>query len=359
MIYFLQHSSEGKRGGERTTQRIHEFFKSRFKNVEPKNLPVLNITNRHPIRHMVYNLKLVRKFQPELVVTDVSSGIRNLLAVRWMKKYRRKVMVVMLGQKMTFRYNCFIIKNIVQYSENDLLRNADIILVNSEFSASIAKKRTNGRSVIVVANPGLDIVQPSLKINKKHDKEIKLLFVGECIRVKGLYYLVKALGLIRENNLVLNIAGSYDKNSTYYKDIMKIINREKLHANINFLGFVGSGELNSLYHDSTIYIMPSLSEGYGKSLAEALSFGLPIVASKVGAIPEMVEDGVNALLVEPGNPNKLASAIRRLCQDSGLRDKMNQANLEKARKLPTWDDFYKTLDEKLMPLIKKELDNSK
>ena len=67
----------------------------------------------------------------------------------------------------------------------------------------------------------------------------------------------------------------------------------------------------------------------------------------------MVEDGVNALLVEPGNPIKLANAIRRLCQDSGLRDKMRQANLEKAKKLPTWDDFYKVLDEQLMPLLKE------
>jgi len=353
MIYFLQHSSEGKRGGEITTHKIHEFFKNRFENVEPKILPGLSNANQHPIRHMINNLKLVKEVKPELVVTDVSSGIRDLLAVRWMKASHRKVAVIMLGQRMAFRYNCFILKNLIRYSESYLLHKADIVLVNSEFSASIAKKNINDNTAIIVAKPGLELISQSVKITEKHKRPIRLLFVGECTQVKGLLYLVKAMSLLKEHDLVLDIAGSYDKNSAYYKDIIKIVNRENLLDRINFLNFVNPDVLYNLYRESTIYVMPSLSEGYGKTLAEALSFGLPIVASRAGAIPEMVEDGVNAILVEPGNPSELAAGIRRLCQDSELRAKMSQANLEKAKMLPTWGDFYKVLDERLIPLLRK------
>ncbi|MCP4580337.1 MAG: glycosyltransferase family 4 protein [candidate division Zixibacteria bacterium] len=272
-----------------------------------------------------------------------------------MKKKQRRVMVIMLGQRMTFRYNNFIIKFLVRYSENFLLRKADIILVNSEFSARVARNRTSNKIEIIVAKPGFELTPSAVEIKRHSDTPTRLLFVGECTKVKGLIYLIKAMSMMTDIELTLNIAGNYNIESAYYKKIITIVNRYHLNDVVNFLGFVDSDSLQNLYRKSTIYVMPSLSEGYGKSLAEAMSFGLPAVASNAGAIPEMVEDKVNAILVEPKNPEALADGIRQLARDGELRREMGRANLDKAGTFPTWDSFSMVLADQLVPVIKKLL----
>ena len=124
-----------------------------------------------------------------------------------------------------------------------------------------------------------------------------------------------------------------------------------MNERINFLGFVLPDELREYYRKSSIYIFPSLSEGYGKSLAEALFFGLPIIASNSGAIPELVRDGVNAILVEPGNSKSLAEAIRSMAADPSKMDGMSKANIELSGRIHTWDMYNRELEERLIPVI--------
>ena len=79
-----------------------------------------------------------------------------------------------------------------------------------------------------------------------------------------------------------------------------------------------------------IFVFPSLMEGLGSILLDAMCFGLPIVASGVGGIPDIVEDGVNGLLVEPDNPEQLGAALERLLGDKALQEKMREENLAKS-----------------------------
>ena len=79
-----------------------------------------------------------------------------------------------------------------------------------------------------------------------------------------------------------------------------------------------------------IFVLPSLMEGLGSVLLDAMCFGLPIVASDVGGIPDIIEDGVNGLLVEPDNSASLDAALERLLNDETLREKMRAASLAKA-----------------------------
>jgi len=68
------------------------------------------------------------------------------------------------------------------------------------------------------------------------------------------------------------------------------------------------------------FVLPSLTEGLGTSVLDAFALGVPVVASRAGGIPEMVEDGKTGLLVEPGNPEALASAILRILENRGLAE---------------------------------------
>ncbi|MCB1842310.1 MAG: glycosyltransferase family 4 protein, partial [Halioglobus sp.] len=79
-----------------------------------------------------------------------------------------------------------------------------------------------------------------------------------------------------------------------------------------------------------VFVFPSLHEGLGSTLLDAMSFGLPIVATNVGGIPDIVTHGVNGLLIEPERPEALLAAILRINQDESLRSGMRRANLAQA-----------------------------
>ena len=93
---------------------------------------------------------------------------------------------------------------------------------------------------------------------------------------------------------------------------------------VDFAGHVT--DVGSYLATMRIFVFPSNNEGLGSILIDAMAFGLPVIATAVGGIPELVEDGVNGLLVDPGRPDALADAIRRLYQDPTLCNAMGQRN---------------------------------
>jgi glycosyltransferase involved in cell wall biosynthesis len=81
-----------------------------------------------------------------------------------------------------------------------------------------------------------------------------------------------------------------------------------------------------------VYVFPSVQEGFGFGLLEAMAAGKACVASRVGGVPDFFEDGKDGFLVEPKDPKALASAIERLCKDGLLRDQFSRSASEKVRK---------------------------
>jgi glycosyltransferase involved in cell wall biosynthesis len=88
-----------------------------------------------------------------------------------------------------------------------------------------------------------------------------------------------------------------------------------LDGGVRFLGSLSRGEVRALLDDSSLLALPSRSEGLGRVVLEAMARGRPVVASRVGGIPEVVEDGVTGFLVPPGDPGALGQAIVRLLED--------------------------------------------
>ena len=105
-----------------------------------------------------------------------------------------------------------------------------------------------------------------------------------------------------------------------------------------FYGVVGLEELRRFYSEADIFVLPSRYEPFGIVFAEAMSFGLPIVATRVGGIPELVEDGENGFLVTPGDVDSLADAVDKLASNAELRGRFGRSIYEKSKKLTTWED---------------------
>jgi glycosyltransferase involved in cell wall biosynthesis len=357
MILFLEYSSGRVRGGEIYNAHLHQFLKSRFK-VFPDEVQPIPHRLRNPLRHFLYSLRLVKSINPELIVSDISSGIRNLGALWWMKKYNKKSLLIIQEERLNLRWDNSVVKWLVRKAERYLVSNSDIFVVNSEYSANLArKKNAPARAPIIIAHPGIENFAAGndikIGISDSAERIFELLFIGVCKEHKGLIYLAEAVNLLKEYRFRVNIVGQFSENSRYYKRIRKFILKNNLDNRIVFHGFVEREKLAELFRKSELYVHPSLMEGYGMALAEAMCYGLPIVSTTAGAIPELVKSGVNGILVNPGDAEELAAAIKLLYEDAGLRNTISLNNLEKAKTLDTWEENNKKLESELTPAIEE------
>lgn len=141
-------------------------------------------------------------------------------------------------------------------------------------------------------------------------------FVGRVSEEKGLKDLIEAVDVLRDGtypNVKVYIVGTGRQEN----ELKELVDRKGMKENIVFLGFQEYVEGWILASD--VSVLPSLTEGTPMSLLEAMSYAKPVVASNVGGIPKVINNGVNGLLVPPGDWRSLAVTLRNLINDSGLR----------------------------------------
>jgi len=102
-------------------------------------------------------------------------------------------------------------------------------------------------------------------------------------------------------------------------------------------------QLREYYKKADIFAMPSTIESFGIALLEAMNYGLPLIGSNAGGIPEVIEDGKNGFLIEPKKPKILAEKIRTLFTDGKLRKEMGENSYKTVKKF----DIKKTVEETL------------
>jgi glycosyltransferase involved in cell wall biosynthesis len=158
-----------------------------------------------------------------------------------------------------------------------------------------------------------------------------ILSVGNISPKKNFSTLVKALGLLKQEYRLphkLVIAGG-----EYWSEgalpLRELISSLGLHDDVMLVGTVVGQDLVALYNGATLFAFPSLDEGFGIVLLEAMASGTPVIASKASAIPEVVgEAGI--LLKDPQDHSELAKTMARVITDSGLRASLIQQGLQRA-----------------------------
>jgi glycosyltransferase involved in cell wall biosynthesis len=156
-------------------------------------------------------------------------------------------------------------------------------------------------------------------------RALELLFVGAYGRRKGCPELIDALARARASGLDvrLRIVGKEDHKGE--DDALRSrIRAHDLDGAVEFAGVRTASEMPSAYRDADAICLPSRQEGLPMALLEAMAFGLPVLATPVGGIPDLVADGDTGLLVAPGNVEELANAIATLAGDRQLRRQMGE-----------------------------------
>ncbi len=159
-------------------------------------------------------------------------------------------------------------------------------------------------------------------------RQSRILFAGLLVPEKGCFDLIKAFARLAGGfpGWRLVLAGDGRK-----EDCRLLAERLGVGDAVELPGWVDAGEMGRLYSESSIFCLPSYAEGLPMSILEAWSNGLPVVCTPVGAVPEIAEDGGNAMFVSPGDPDALAGRLSSLMSDRKLREDMAGRALESAR----------------------------
>ena len=161
-----------------------------------------------------------------------------------------------------------------------------------------------------------------------------VLFVGTYGERKGCPELLDALAEVRAGgaDVTLRFVGKEEHRGE--EDLLRQRVRERdLDDAVEFAGVASPDELPALYAAADVFCLPSRREGLPLALLEAMAFGLPIVATPVGGIADVVEDGVSGLLVAPGDVRGLAATLARLAEDVELRRELGEGARKRAREL--------------------------
>jgi glycosyltransferase involved in cell wall biosynthesis len=228
------------------------------------------------------------------------------------------------------------------FCERQLLARACHILTVSQSSKRQIESRTGGAVPVGIVNPGFE---SRVETRTGGRDELRLLFVGKSTRAKGVVDLVQAVsGLPQTTRWRLDIVGSNKVEPATIEEVRSICHRHDLEGRVMLHGQLDDASLKVLYASSDIFVLPSYWEGYGIVLLEAMSYGLAVVASDAGAIPEVVKNGHTGLLVPPGNIEALKTAISRLLTDAALRQELAANGLAFIKQHHDWDG----MEEKCM-----------
>ncbi len=252
-------------------------------------------------------------------------------------------------------------KNFTKRIENSLHR-ADGILVISKFvKDQILKRFFLNEDKIKVVYLGVDpdfSNKPSVSLietvrNKYRLPSKFLLFVGAIEPRKNLVKLIEALGVIRDKSydIPLVIVG---KKGMDYQNLISKIEDIKLQSQVLFLNYLPEGDLKVLYRLTSCLVIPSLCEGFGLPLVEAMASECPLVISSAPALPEIALDA--GLYFHPEDAEEMASQILTVLENEDERKNLIQKGTERVRDF-SWAqtaentlNFYKSVLEKRSPL---------
>jgi glycosyltransferase involved in cell wall biosynthesis len=170
------------------------------------------------------------------------------------------------------------------------------------------------------------VVIPDIHGPRPQELEPTLLFLGHLLRDKGVYDLVRAFALIAPKfpraRLVLGGVGDIEA-------VRQLAAQLEIPRRVSCPGWLDAERKTAAFAGSLVFLLPSYAEGMPMALLEAMSWGLPVIATPVGGIPQVVEHEVSGLLIAPGDIEDCAAQIERLLTDPSLRERLGSAARER------------------------------
>ncbi|MCK4892199.1 MAG: glycosyltransferase family 4 protein [Candidatus Pacebacteria bacterium] len=193
--------------------------------------------------------------------------------------------------------------------------------------------KVDSDKIKVVYHGVSSIKYPVLSIKHNNQYSFNILFIGRLEKRKNLVNLIKAFDIfkkryeIRDTKSKLILVG---KKGFGFDEIKKTIQESPYRKDIILKDYVSEDEKNKLYKKADLFILPSLYEGFGLPILEAMSYGVPVVCSNSSSLLEVADEV--ALLINPNNIQEIANAMDKIFTDDNFREKMIERGLENVKR---------------------------
>jgi glycosyltransferase involved in cell wall biosynthesis len=210
----------------------------------------------------------------------------------------------------------------LQWLGRRMLEACEVVITQTESWRRYYQSIAPGARLLVLSN-GVDMSEFPAREREPRASPVVLL-VGWLIPAKGVFDLIDAARILHLEGLAFSVQLLGPEHG-YGPQLQQRLHETGLTGVVQLRPEVWSRqELLQAYHDADIFALPSWAEGLPNALMEAMASGLPAVATEVGGIPDVVQNGVSGQLVPARNPERLAGALRPLLQDPDLRRRMGQ-----------------------------------
>lgn len=239
---------------------------------------------------------------------------------------RKKIAVTVHGSDIFILASNPVLRIIIKY----ILKRADYIaVVDQTIQKRILELKIGGIDHKIIITPNavdIDKYNPQTVTNLAQEiglNSIKpiILFVGNLVPQKGLKYIIEAKKLLKSDAELLIVG-----DGPLMVELKQTVKKDKI-SDVFFTG--ARQDVNRIMPAADVFVLPSVSEGFPITIIEALASGLPVVATHVGGIPDVVTEEVG-IIVKPGDPPALAEALDLILENSEIRSKMKKAARSKA-----------------------------
>lgn len=308
------------RGGVAAVENVYSTF------YQPFNHVTTTVTNGQ-VKKLLVLCKAILQFlywmlfHPEIKIVHVQGSVgasfwRKAIFIYIAKFFHKKVVWHMHAGRFAVFYQQH------RYAVRKVVNKSDVIIALSEYWKEYFKNEFPTKRVEIIKN-----VISAPRVHKQQTGYFTLLFLGLLGKNKGIYDLLECIRDHKvefQGKLKLYIGGNGE-----IEHVKQLIKEYGIADIVIFEGWVSGDKKIELLNKSDAYILPSYKEGLPISILEAMSYGMPIISTPVGGIPEIVSNGENGYLVEPGNKEDIYKAIISLLNDSDLRNRMGSVSLSR------------------------------
>lgn len=272
-------------------------------------------------------------------MASYGSTYRKGLYIKYLKRKKSKIILHVHGAEYLKFYkesNAYKKKKIKKLWEA-----CDAVIVLSEQWKKEFVKIFSGCNIYPVKNGINNKIYEDCIVDLKYVSS-EFLFLGRLGERKGIYDLIDAIhSAINENNRIhCYIAGDGEIDK-----VSRIIQEKKLESNCTVLGWIGCQEKKAIFSKIGTVILPSYNEGLPMTIIEGMAAGKVIISTEVGAIPEVVKNKENGILIKPGDVNSLRDAILRISSDKAFDQYCSKMNIGKIQEEYSNEIFSKSLSE--------------
>jgi len=259
---------------------------------------------------------------------DAKAYWRDLIYLCLSKLLGRRVIYQIHGGELPSRF--FGRNRVAQSFLRWTLSIPDVIVVLAKIERNAYERFSAGRRIEVIPN-AIDLDDYRGMAERDYERPVvRLGYIGRLSKDKGIKETIEAVGALRRRGLksiCLRIAGS----GPYEGELRELVRSESLEESVDILGPVFGREKMTFWRETDLFIFPSYREGLPYAVLEALASGTPVISTRVGGIPDVVQEGVQGVFVNTHDSPAIAAAIESLLSDRQRLRLMSRAAIERAR----------------------------